>query len=287
MGTFADVVSDAPLERVLTGYQFLEGPAWHPGERHLTFDDIPGNTLYRLGADWTVARLRAPSNMANGNTYDRQGRLLSCEHAASRLVRLEHDGGLTVLASSYEGRELNSPNDVIVARDGTIFFTDPLYGRGEYYGVPRPPGQPVQGVYALGGRFGELTRIVDDTQGPNGLCLSPDEQYLYVADTERMHLRRFRLDGTEVTGGDVWAVVEGDRPGEPDGLKVDSAGNVFSCGPGGVHVFDPQGALLGVIEVPEVTANFTWGDDDLKTLYLCASTSLYRCRTHFAGIPLF
>jgi gluconolactonase len=275
------------VEPVLGGFQFLEGPAWHPAERHLTFDDIPGDTLYRLGADGVLRTLRGPSNMANGNTYDRQGRLLTCEHATSRLVRQEHDGTLTTLADSYLGRELNSPNDVVVARDGTIFFTDPLYGRRSPYGVPRAPGQPVQGVYGLGGRYPEPALLVSDVDGPNGLCLSPDERYLYVADTERRHVRRFAFDGAALTGGEVFAALTGDGPGEPDGLKVDSAGNVYSCGPGGLHVFSPGGEPLGVVPVPRVTANFTWGGDDLRTLYICASTTLYRCRVDVPGIPPF
>ncbi|HEV7827175.1 MAG TPA: SMP-30/gluconolactonase/LRE family protein [Mycobacteriales bacterium] len=278
-------VSEA--EPVLGGFRFLEGPAWHPAERHLTFGDIPGDTLYRLGADGVLRTLRTPSNMANGNTYDRQGRLLTCEHATSRVVRQEHDGTLTTLADRYRARELNSPNDVIVARDGTVYFTDPLYGRRSPYGVPREPGQPVQGVYGLGGRYREPTLLVSDVEGPNGLCLSPDERHLYVADTDRRHLRRFGVDGPHLTGGEVFAELAGDDPGEPDGLKVDSAGNVYSCGPGGLHVFDPDGTRRGVLRVPEVTANFTWGDDDLRTLYLCASTTLYRCRTTVPGIPLF
>jgi gluconolactonase len=276
-------VSD--VEPALGGFDFLEGPAWHPAERHLTFDDIPGDTLYRLDSGGLLTTLRKPSHLANGNTYDRQGRLLTCEHATSRLVRQEHDGTLTTLAGAYGGRELNSPNDVIVARDGTIFFTDPLYGRGSPYGVPRPPGQPVQGVYGLGGRYAELTLLVADVEGPNGLCLSPDERHLYVADTERRHLRRFTLEGPRLTGGDVWADLTGAEPGVPDGLKVDSAGNVYSCGPGGVHVFTPGAERLGVIRVPEVAANFTWGDDDLRTLYVCAGTTLYRCRVDIPGIP--
>ncbi|MHA6793008.1 SMP-30/gluconolactonase/LRE family protein [Pseudonocardia bannensis] len=280
-----DVVADEPLRRVVTGFRFLEGPVWHPGERSLVFSDIPAARMSVLSADGEVRVFRDPSHMANGNAYDRQGRLLTCEHATSRLVRREADGSLVTLADRYQGRELNSPNDVVVARDGTIFFTDPGYGRAVPYGVPRERELPFCGVYRLGGRGLEL--LTDDVEGPNGLCLSLDERYLFVADTERMHIRRFELTAGGVTGGEVWARTTGAGPGEPDGLKIDSAGNLFGCGPGGIHVFDPAGQPLGVIGVPETTANFTWGDDDMCSLYVCASTTLYRFRTRVPGIRAF
>ncbi|TQM13320.1 SMP-30/gluconolactonase/LRE family protein [Pseudonocardia kunmingensis] len=280
-----DVVADEPLRRVVSGFRFLEGPVWHPGERSLVFSDILAARLSTLSADGEVSVFRDPSHMANGNAYDRQGRLLTCEHATSRLVRQEADGSLETLADRYRGRELNSPNDVVVARDGTIYFTDPTYGRGASYGVPRARELPFCGVYRLGERGLEL--LTDDVEGPNGLCLSLDERYLFVADTERMHIRRFELTESGVVGGEIWARTTGTGPGVPDGLKIDSAGNLFSCGPGGIHVFDPAGAPLGVIGVPEVTANFTWGDDDLCTLYICASTTLYRFRTRVPGLPAF
>ncbi|NMH97877.1 SMP-30/gluconolactonase/LRE family protein [Pseudonocardia sp. K10HN5] len=276
------MVADEPLHRVVTGFRFLEGPVWHPVERSLVFSDIPAARMSRLSAEGELSVFRDPSHMANGNTYDRQGRLLTCEHATSRLVRQEADGSLVTLADRYDGKELNSPNDVVVARDGTIFFTDPSYGRAAPYGVPRPRELQFCGVYRLGERGLEL--LTDDLEGPNGLCLSVDERFLFVADTERMHIRRFELTTGGVTGGEVWVQTTGTGPGEPDGLKVDSAGNLFSCGPGGIHVFDPAGRDLGVIRVPEVTANFTWGDDDMCSLYICASTTLYRFRTRVPGI---
>jgi gluconolactonase len=280
-----DVVADEPLRRVATGFRFLEGPVWHPGERSLVFSDIPAARMSRLSAAGELSVFRDPSHMANGNAYDRQGRLLTCEHATSRLVRQEADGSVATLADRYQGKELNSPNDVVVARDGTIYFTDPGYGRAAPYGVPRSRELPFCGVYRLGVRGLEL--LTDDVEGPNGLCLSLDERHLFVADTERMHIRRFALTGSGVTGGEVWARTTGTGPGEPDGLKVDSTGNLFSCGPGGIHVFDPAGVALGVLRVPEVTANFTWGDDDLCSLYICASTTLYRFRTRVPGIRAF
>lgn len=280
-----DVVVDSSPRRVATGFRFLEGPAWHPVDRTLVFSDIPASTMSRRAADGTLTVVRQPSNMANGNAYDRQGRLLTCEHATSRLVRQEPDGTLTVLADRYRGRELNSPNDVVTARDGTIYFTDPAYGRAAPYGVPRERELGFCGVYRLGPDGPEL--LTDDLAGPNGLCLSLDERFLFVADTERMHIRRFAVGPGGVSGGEVWARTRGSTAGEPDGLKIDSAGHLFSSGPGGIHVFDPAGALLGVLRLPEVVANFTWGDDDLCSLYVCASTTLYRLRTRVPGLRAF
>ncbi|MCW2946405.1 MAG: gluconolactonase [Actinoallomurus sp.] len=282
-----EIVSDEPLRRVATGFQFLEGPVWHPSGRHLIFSDIIAGRMSRLSAAGDLSVFREPSHMANGNTYDRQGRLLTCEHATSRLVRQEPDGTVVTLASTYEGKELNSPNDVVVAEDGTIFFTDPVYGRLEPVGVPRDVQLPFRGVYRLGGSSNALSLIAKDFEGPNGLCLSLDGRELFVNDTERMHIRRFELADGVVTGGDMWAETVGDEPGAPDGMKIDSAGNLFCCGPGGVHVFDDQGLCLGVIRTPEIAANFTWGDDDMRTLYICAGTTLYHCRTRIPGRPAF
>lgn len=280
-----EVVADDPLRRVVTGFRFLEGPVWHPVERSLVFSDIPAARMSRLSAGGALSVLRDPSRMANGNAYDRQGRLLTCEHATSRVVRQEADGSLVTLVDRFQGRELNSPNDVVVAGDGTIYFTDPAYGRAAPYGVPRSRELPFCGVYRLGAHGLEL--LTADVEGPNGLCLSLDERHLFVADTERMHIRRFALTESGVAGSAVWARLSGPGTGEPDGLKIDSAGNLFSCGPGGIHVFDPAGSALGVIRVPEVTANFTWGDDDMRTLYICASTTLHRFRTRVPGIRAF
>ncbi|MBW0100893.1 SMP-30/gluconolactonase/LRE family protein [Pseudonocardia sp. KRD291] len=280
-----DVVVDEPPRRAATGFRFLEGPVWHPRERSLVFSDIPAGRMYRRSADGQLSVFRDPSNMANGNAYDRRGRLLTCEHATSRLVRQEPGSRPVTLADRYNGRELNSPNDVVVARDGTIFFTDSAYCRTRPYGVPRPRELPFCGVYRLDAHGLEL--LTDEVEGPNGLCLSLDEQHLFVADTERMHIRRFELTDRGVGAGPGWVRTTGTGPGEPDGLKIDSAGNLFSCGPGGIHVFDAAGSALGVIRVPEVTANFTWGDDDMRTLYVCAGSTLHRFRTRVPGTRAF
>lgn len=273
----AVVRPDAHLSRLATGYEFVEGPAWHPHDHHLTFSDIAGNTMYRwaFGAE-TPTVLREPSNMANGNTYDADGRLLTCEHATSRVVRQETDGTVSVLASHHGDKELNSPNDIIVTRDGTIWFTDPLPGRKPFFGVPRAQELDFQGVWRIRPGANRAEPVLVDFELPNGLCTNAEETLLYVNDTPAGHIRRFALssDGS-LTGGEVFAVLEGEGEGVPDGLKTDQHGRVWCTGPGGVHVFAADGTPLGVIRIPEKTANFTWMGPDRKTLVTTSSTSLY------------
>jgi gluconolactonase len=282
------VGDDVALETLGTGFQFTEGPIWHPSEHHLTFSDFPGDHMRRWSAEGGIVTFRKPSNMANGNTYDRLGRMLTCEHATSRVTRTDLDGKIEVLATHYRGRELNSPNDIVVKRDGFIYFTDPTFGRMPVFGVPREPELDFRGVYRLSEDGSELTLLVGDFAQPNGLCFSHDEGRLYVNDTERGHIRVFnvRPDGLLDDAG-VFAPVTGEGSGAPDGMKVDRDDNVYCCGPGGVHVFSPDGRSLGVIKTPETVANFTWGDPDLLSLFLTASTSLYRVRTRTPGVPLF
>ena len=285
---FRNVVGDAALETVASGYGFLEGPVWHPYEKWLVFSDIPNSRVHRRDATGTIHCIRDPSRMANGNTLDRAARLLSCEHAASRVTRAEPDGTTTVLASHYQGRELNSPNDIVVATSGAIYFTDPTYGRMAYYGVPRPPELSFQGVYRIDPDARRLTLLANDFVQPNGLCFSLDESRLFVNDTERQHIRVFNVTASgELSGGAVWAVARGEGVGAPDGMKIDSCGNLYCCGPGGVHVFDPSGDLLGIIATPEMAANFAFGDEDLRSLYIAASSSLYRLRVRIAGLRVF
>jgi gluconolactonase len=273
------------FEAIATGFLFTEGPLWDARRRRLLFSDIPGDVISAWSAGAT-RDFRRPSHKSNGLTMDRTGRVLCCEHATSRVTRLEADGSVTVLASAYEGRELNSPNDIVVRSDGAIYFTDPTYGRMEYYGVPRPAQLGWRGVYRVGADGRGLTLLADDFAQPNGLCFSLDEKRLFVNDTERMHIRAFDVlpDGT-LAGGRVWAETKGEGGGAPDGMKIDGAGNLYCCGPGGLHVFDADAKCLGVIRVPEVPANFTFGDDDLKTVYATAQGSVYRFRVKVAGRP--
>jgi gluconolactonase len=285
---FGDVVGNAAMERLASGFGFIEGPVWHPYEKWLVFSDIPESRMYRRNPSGEVELFREPSYKANGNTLDRQGRLVTCEHATSRVTRDEPDGTTTVLATHHGDKQLNSPNDIVVATGGSIYFTDPGYGRLEFYGVPRPQELSFQGVYRIDGDGARLTLVADDFVQPNGLCFSLDESRLFINDTERGHIRVFGVEANgDLNGGAVWAVTEGAELGAPDGMKIDSRGNLYCTGPGGIHVFDASGDILGVIATPEECANFTFGDEDLKSLYIAASTSLYRLRVRVPGLRLF
>jgi gluconolactonase len=226
--------------------------------------------------------------MSNGLAYDRQGRLVVCEHATSQVTRTEPDGRSLPLATHYGGRQLNSPNDVVCRGDGGVYFSDPPYGRAKFYGVERAQELPFQGVYRVGADAHSPVLLVDDFDRPNGLCFSLDESRLFVNDTARQHIRVFDVTPTGgLANGRLWAETTGDKPGAPDGMKLDSAGNVYCCGPGGIHVFDPDANLLDVIETPERAANFAWGDPDYRSLFVTASTSLYRIRRAIPGLPAF
>ena len=284
-----DVVSaDVELEELGDGFRFTEGPIWHPFDKHLTFSDIPSNRMHRWSESTGVTVYREPSNLANGNTYDKQGRILTCEHGTSCVVREELDGSTNVLASHWEGKELNSPNDIVVRSNGDIFFTDPTFGRADHTGLVRPLELDFRGVYKLDGNSGGLSLLRDDFTQPNGLAFTQDEQHLYVADTPQMHIRKFAVavDG-ELSGGEIFATSTGQGQGAPDGLKVDSNDNVYCCGPGGVHVYAHDGTCLGVIQTPAFCANFTWGDDDLLTFYMTSSNHLYRIFVKVPGTALF
>lgn len=273
---------DGAVEKLAGGFEFTEGPVWLAGEQCLLFTDIPGNRILRWCERSGVTTFRHPSHMANGLTLDRQGRLIACEHATSRVTRTEADGDITVLASHHDGKELNSPNDVVVKTDGAIYFTDPSYGRMAYYGVERESQQACRGVFRIG-PSGVLTRLADDFAQPNGLCFSADESTLFVNDTERGHIRAFdvRTDGS-LSGGDVWTQVRGEGNGAPDGMKIDRSGNLLCTGPGGIHIFDGQAHWLGRIAVPEVVANFCWGGTDHGSLFITATHGLYRLQVRHA-----
>ena|SRR5579862_2608529 len=265
-------------------FQFTEGPVWNSTNESLLFTNIPASRIYQWTERNAFSVFRHFTNMANGLAYDRDGRLLACEHATNALVRIESNGHRVVLASSYDGKQLNSPNDVVVANDGRIFFTDPMYGRmaGEW-GIERPAELSFRGVYVLDPILADLTLVADDFDAPNGLCLSRDERVLFVNDSERLHIRVFDVheDG-RVVGGKVWAKTEGKDEGSPDGMKIDVEGNVYCCGPGGIHVFDECAKCLGIILLPPIVANFTFGGRNLSDLFVTATNRVYRIGV---GIP--
>lgn len=271
----------APVRQAGSGFTFTEGPIWHPVDQYLLFSDMPGDVRRRLDAHG-VREVMRPSNKGNGMTYDAELNLLVCEHATSSVARFRPDGTREVLASHFEGRELNSPNDICVKSDGSIWFTDPWYGRMPHYGVERPRQLGWQGVFRLrpGHRPGDEPQLMVDrytfTQ-PNGLCFSPDESRLYVNDTEQANIRVYDVTPQGLTNGRVFASGLRDSllPGVPDGMKCDALGNVWCCAPGGLWVYAPDGRHIGKVAIPELPANLHWGGEDWRTLYVCASTSVY------------
>jgi gluconolactonase len=272
----------AKLERLATGFRWAEGPAYFPGGRYLVWSDIPNNRMMRWNeADGHVSEFRAPSNNTNGHTIDRQGRLVSCEHLARRVTRTEHDGSITVIADAYQGNRLNSPNDVVVRSDGSIWFTDPSYGIDtDYEGARADREQDGCHVYRVDPDSGNVTRVADDFERPNGLAFSIDESKLYVSDSGRSHgeelphhMRVFDVvDGKTLRGGEVFAVCE---PGFFDGFRLDERGNIWSSAGDGVQCFAPDGTLIGKLKLPEGCANVVFGMQRRDRLFMTATTSVY------------
>lgn len=268
------------LQRLATGFRFTEGPVWCAEHDGLLFSDIPADRIYRLAEGSRVAVFREPSGHSNGLTRDALGRLIACEHGNRRVTRTEADGSLRVLADSYEGKRLNSPNDVVVALDGAVYFTDPPYGIR-----PEQRELALQGVYRIDPRDGAIRLVADDFESPNGLAFSPDGERLYVDDSSaRRHIRVFDVnaDGS-LSNGRLFHDMRVAQRGAPDGMKVDSQGHVYCTGAGGVWVFDPDGRHLGTIRMPEKPSNCAWGDPDRKGLYITAPTSVYRIRVAIPG----
>jgi gluconolactonase len=286
--------ADSTLERLCTGAIWSEGPVWLDDRQTLVWSDIPNNRMLAWSAASGMTVFRAPSNFANGNTLDREGRIVTCEHGRRCVSRTGRDGRVEILVDRYRGRRLNSPNDVVVKSDGTIWFTDPPYGimsNREGYAAPSELDDRCY-VFCLDPASGELRIVEDSFARPNGLAFSPDERRLYVTDTSASHdpagfhhLRCFDvLPGNRLGNGRVFAIVE---PGLPDGFRVDEAERLYVSAEDGIHVYAADATLLGKIVVPERTGNCAWGGPDRDTLYIAASTSLYRIRleTHGATRP--
>jgi gluconolactonase len=276
---------NAEVEQVATGFTFTEGPIWNAREQALYFSDMPGDVRRRWTEAEGVREVMRPSNKANGLTYDAEGNLLVCEHTTSLLVRERPDGTRETVASHFEGKELNSPNDVVVRSDGSIYFSDPWFGRMPVFGLERERELGFQGVYRIppGGGDPELVVGRDEYEQPNGICFSPDESLFYVNDTPAALIKVYDVnaDGSLSNGrmffeGIGSGIIE---EGIPDGMKCDERGNVWVTGPGGVWVISSGGEHLGLVEVPENVGNLTWGGDDWHTLFMPSSTSLYRIRT--------
>jgi gluconolactonase len=295
------VPSGAKIEKLADGFQFTEGPIYMPAG-HLLFSDIPANTIFRWTHDGKVTEFRKPSGYdgneapagafvgSNGLTLDKEGRLILCEHGNRRVTRLENDGRVTVLADRYEGKLLNSPNDAVHKSDGSLYFTDPPYGLIKQDSDPKKE-LPFNGIYRLSA--GKLQVLNKDMTRPNGLAFSPDEKYLYVAnsDAARKVWLKYPVnsDGTLDNPATFFDVTKERENGLPDGMKVDKSGNIYGTGPGGVWIFSPDGKHLGTIKPPEVPANIHWGpyspgEKSSDTLYMTARTGLYRIRLTASGI---
>jgi gluconolactonase len=275
----------APVEQVATGFTFTEGPIWNHAGRYLLFSDMPGDVRRKWSEAEGVVEVMRPSNKCNGMTYEAAGTLLVCEHRTSSLIREHPDGTRETVASHFEGKELNSPNDVTVRSDGTIYFSDPWYGRMPVFGFERERDLGFQGVYKIapGGGDPELVVGRDEYEQPNGLCFSPGESLMYINDTPGALIKVYDVnaDGS-LSGGRMFFEGVGSgviEEGIPDGMKCDERGNIWVTGPGGIWVISAAGEHLGTIEVPENTGNLTWGGDDWHTLYIPSSTSLYSIRT--------
>ncbi len=279
------VLDNAPPKRLATGFDWLEGPVWIGDQDCLLFSDIPNNRILRW-SDTGVTTFRQPSNFANGHTRDLVGRLVSCEHGTRRVTRTQWDGQITVLADSFDGKRLNSPNDVIAARDGSLWFTDPHYGIiSDYEGFRAPQELPCQ-VYRIDPN-GAVQAVLNDMECPNGLAFSPDESRLYVADTGRLHsadpqhIRVYDMVNGWPENGRLFHKI--DR-GCADGIRVDSDGNLWSSAGDGVQCIAPDGHLMGKIMIPEPVSNLCFGGRAKHRLFITATTSLYAVALNRNGI---
>lgn len=281
----------ASLRRLGEGFVFTEGPVWDAATSSLLFSDIRFDSRYRWSEEKGVELVRRPNFIGNGMVFDRAGDLLVCEHVTSSLVRERRNGDRQVVAYHHEGRYLNSPNDVVTRSDGTIYFTDPDYGRWDHaVGVARKRELGFLGLYSVTPEGQVRLAAPEETfDQPNGLCFAPDERRLYVNDRRCIRVFDVEPDGTLRDGRifrDDLSSPEGVEEGDPDGMKCDAEGNVWCTGRGGVWILRPTGELLGILETPEITANLAWGGPDWRTLYLCTSTTVHALRTRVPSAPL-
>lgn len=288
-------IFSAAVERLYTGCRWAEGPVWFGDGRYLLWSDIPNNRILKWEEETgQVSTYRRPTDFANGHTRDRQGRLVTCEHGGRRVTRTEYDGSLTVLMDGWQGKKLNSPNDVVVKSDGSIWFTDPPFGiHGNYEGNKADSEVP-QAVYRLDGQTGQASIVADDVLGPNGLCFSPDEKILYIVESRGQPYRKIlaydlTADGTAIRNKRVF--VDAGPGGTPDGMRCDVDGNIWAgWGMGtaeldGVMVFAPDGTPIGRIALPERCANVCFGGLKRNRLFMAASQSLYAVYVNTQGVP--
>ncbi|MER9053247.1 SMP-30/gluconolactonase/LRE family protein [Mesorhizobium sp. M0910] len=286
---------NAQVDRLFTGCRWAEGPAWFAAGRYVVWSDIPNNRMLRYDeTDGSVSVFRQPSGNSNGNTVDRQGRLVTCEHSGRRVSRTEHDGSVITITDKWRGKRLNSPNDAVVKSDGSIWFTDPSYGIDtDYEGDKAESEIGACHVYRVDPGTGETEAVITDMVRPNGLAFSLDERQLYVADTGRTHgaqnpahIRVFNVGqgGKTVSGGKVFADC---TAGLFDGFRLDADGRIWTSAADGIHCYDPDGTLIGKVKVPEVVANCVFGGNKLNCLYIAGTTSLYMVRFMVNGAKTY
>jgi gluconolactonase len=285
------VAPDSPVEEIGSGFAFTEGPVWHPRERYLAFSDIPNSTLHRWSDDGGLGVLRRPSGQTNGNTLDPDGNLLSCEHEGRRISRMTGPDTVETVVDRFDGKRLNSPNDLICLPNGDIIFTDPPYGLRLPDGSFGPQEIPFSGVYRYRAADAALLLLADDFERPNGVAVSNDGKRVFVDDTARHVVRAFdiRPDGSVANRRDFAQVRYRGLTGRPDGMKLDVEGNLYvaaNTSEEGIWVFSAEGEHLGFIVVGGPPSNLAWGDDDRRTLYVTAGTQVFRLRTQVAGQPL-
>jgi gluconolactonase len=292
---FKDLVkTTARVEKLYESCRWAEGPAYFPAGRYLVWSDIPNDRMLRYDeTTGTTGVFRHPANFANGNTVDREGRLVTCEHGGRRVTRTEHDGRITVIADSCDGKRLNSPNDVVVKSDGSVWFSDPTYGiDSDYEGHKAESEIGASHLYRVDARTGECRIAAGDFVRPNGLAFSPDESRLYVSDTGASHVpdgpRHIRVftvgvDG-QLSGGDVFATC---TAGNFDGFRFDDEGRLWTSAGNGVHCYAPDGTLIGKVLVPEITANVVFGGGKRNRLFICATSSLYAVLLAVNGAKTF
>ncbi|MEN9767248.1 MAG: hypothetical protein RLZZ32_1208 [Cyanobacteriota bacterium] len=283
------VLFNAELELLAEGFRWLEGPVWFGDQRCLLVNDIPNNRTLRWSQQDGISTFLEPSAFANGQARDRQGRLIQCHHSSRCVTRLEYDGSITTLVEQAGGKRLNAPNDVVVKRDGSIWFSDPLYGLLTDFEGGRQCSEQPPALYRLDPDGGGITAVAQDFDGPNGLAFSADEQWLYVAETgaagstnPRQYIRRFQVsaDGRSLSGGDLFHKISS---GWADGLRCDERGNLWCSAADGVHVIGPDGVLLGKVLIPQRVSNLCFGDRFNSRLFICASTALYALFTNTRG----
>jgi gluconolactonase len=286
------ILSNATLETLAAGFRWIEGPVWMGDANCLLFQDLPNDRTMRWIEGLGVSVYRAPSNYANGQTRDRQGRLIACSHRGRCLYRTEYGGHVTTLVDRHAGKRLNSPNDVVVKSDGSIWFTDPLYGISNDYEGGRQASEQPPAVYRFEPETGDIRIVADDFDGPNGLAFSPDETRLYIAETgkqteqsPRQYIRVFNVgsDGATLSGGDIFYKIQ---PGYCDGMRVDEYGNIWSSAADGVHCLSADGELLGRIFVPHRVSNVTFGGPAKNRLFIGGSTTLYAIFLNCRGVQV-